>query len=1048
MIRLIRFALRRPVSILVLVLGIIIFSVLAIRKLPVDIFPAINAPTIYVSQTYAGLSPQQMEGFITSYYEYHFLYITGIKAVESKSIQGLSLIKLEFYEGTDMANAMAETVSYVNRARSFMPPGTLPPFVMRYDAGSVPVGQLVFRSETRSLNEIQDLALFKVRPMFASLQGVSAPPPFGGNQKTIVIKADPERLRSYNLTADDVVVALAKNNSIIPAGIVRIGDKAVITPSNSVVDDFKELENVAIKNTDGTPVYVRDVATVNNAADITTGYALINGKRSVYIPVTKRADASTWDVVQIIKKALPDMQAAIPEDIKVSYEFDQSGYVSNSLRSLLFEGLLGALLTGLMVLLFLRDIRSALIVVINIPLALLTSVVGLYLCGQTINIMTLGGLALSVGILVDESTVTIENIHHHLELGKSVSRAVWDGCREIAVPKLLILLSILAVFVPALFMTGVPRSMFMPLSIAVGFAMIASFLLSQTLVPILSNWLVKKSQFKHKDNLATAKKRLTASISKASKSSVIVVPVSIIVLLMIAWIGFKKSGTEIFPKVDAGQMQVRLRLPSGTRIERTEDATKKVLSVIDSLVGKDNVAITSAYIGLHGQSYAISPIFLYTSGPHEAVIKLNLVKGAKLGIENLKEELRKSVKNNIPDALLSFEPADLVDQVMSLGTNNPIEIVVQGKNIAQSRELADKLKQSLNNIAYLRDVQIAQPLDYPTIQINYDRVRTGQMNITIDQVGKSVTAGTSSSRLTQPVYWLEKASGNAYQVQVEYPQMAMNSAEQMDQIPVGTANGTPIHLRDVAELKKGNSIGEYDRLNQQRFITITANIHNQDLGTAVAGVNNSIQQLGELPAGVKVYVRGQSEMLNQTINELSLGLLIAIVVIGLMLAAYFQSFKLSLTVLSVFPGVLAGSMLLIWITGNTLNIQSFMGSIMAIGVAVANAILLVSNAELIRSQQTGTVMIGAQAATNRFRPIVMTSLAMIAGMIPMAIGFGGGSRQTSPLGIAVIGGLLFSSVISLWLIPLLYDLIMENQKAKSKSLDPSDENSLYYDQNI
>ena len=1049
MIKLIQFALRKPITIIVMVLGIVIFSVLAIRKSAVDIFPTINAPTIYVAQTYGGLSPQQMEGFITSYYEYHFLYITGIKAVESKSIQGLSLIKLQFHEGTDMANAMAETVSYVNRARSFMPPGTLPPFVMRYDAGSVPVGQLVFRSENRSLNEIQDLALFKVRPMFAALQGVSAPPPFGGNQKTIVIKADPERLRSYNLTADEVVAAIAKNNAIIPAGVIRVGDKAIITPSNSVVDDFKELENITVKNVDGTSVFVRDVATVNNAADVTTGYALINGKRSVYIPVTKRADASTWDVVQAIKKALPDMQAAIPEDIKVSYEFDQSGYVSNSLKSLLFEGLLGALLTGLMVLLFLRDIRSALIIVINIPLALLTSVVALYLCGQTINIMTLGGLALALGILVDESTVTIENIHHHLEMGKSKSRAVWDACKEIAVPKLLILLSILAVFVPALFMTGVPKSMFMPLSMAVGFAMIASFLLSQTLVPVLSNWFIKKGEeVNKKDKLASVKNRLSTIIQKTSKGSIVVVPMLIIVLLFIAWLGYKKSGTDIFPKVDAGQMQIRLRMPTGTRIERTEDATKKILSIIDSIAGKANVAITSSFVGLQPPTYAINPIFLYTSGPHEAVIKVNLSKDAGISIENLKEQMRTSVKKNIPEALLSFEPADLVDQEMSLGTSNPIEIVVQGKNLAQSKEIAEKLKLSLGNIAYLRDVQIAQPLDYPTIQINYDRLRTGQMNMTIDQVGKSVADATSSSRLTKPVYWLEKASGNAYQVQVEYPQMAMNSAEQIDQIPVGKVNDNAIHLRDVADLKRGNSIGEYDRINQQRFITVTANIHQQDLGKAVDEVNSSIKQLGDLPTGVKVYLRGQSDMLSQTINELAIGLLLAIVVIGLMLAAYFQSFKLSLTVLSVFPGVLAGSMLLLWITGNTLNIQSFMGSIMALGVAVANAILLVSNAELIRSEQTNTVVIGAQAAANRFRPIIMTSLAMIAGMIPMAIGFGEGSKQTAPLAIAVIGGLLFSTFISLWFVPLVYDLVIGNKKSINQSLDPCDEKSIYYDNSI
>jgi multidrug efflux pump subunit AcrB len=1044
MIKLIQFALRKPVSILVFVLAIIIFSVLAIRKSSIDIFPLVNAPTIYVAQTYGGLSPQQMEGFITSYYEYHFLYITGIKAVESKSIQGLSLIKLQFHEGTDMANAMAEVISYATRSRSFMPPGTLPPFVMRYDAGSVPIGQLVFSSESRALNEIQDLALFKVRPMFAGLAGVSAPPPFGGNQRTVLIKADPERIRSYNLTADEIVGAIAKNNSIIPAGTIRVGDKAIITPSNSIVDDFKELENVAVKNVDGTPVFVRDVATVTNGADVTTGYALINGKRSVYIPVTKRADASTWDVVQSIKKALPDMQAAIPGDIKVSYEFDQSGYVVHSLQSVFFEALFGAILTGLMVLLFLKDLRSALIIVINIPLSLLTSVIVLYLFGQTINIMTLGGLALAVGILVDESTVTIESIHHHLEMGKTKARAIFDACKEIATPKLLILLSILSVFVPALFMTGIPKSMFLPLSMAVGFAMIASFLLSQTLVPVLSNWLIKKSHAGQTDNLARFKSRLSNSIEKSRSAAVVLIPLLLICLLLAAWLSYKGSGTEIFPKVDAGQMQVRLRMPTGTRIERTEDATKKVLALIDSIAGKENVDITSAFVGLQPPTYAINPIFLYTSGPHESVIKVNMSRKAGLSMEGVKEQLRETVKKNFSELQLSFEPANLVDQVMSLGTLNPVEVVIQGKNLTQSREIANNLKTSLADISYLRDIQIAQPLDYPTLQINYDRIRAAQMNVTIDQAGKSVADATSSSRLTQPVYWLDKTSGNSYQVQVEYPQLIMNAVEQLDQVPVGKANNAAIYLRDIAEIRKGNSIGEYDRINQQRFITLTANIHKNDLGTAIADVNKKIKQLGDLPTGVKVYLRGQSEMLSQTTDELSTGLLLAVFVIGLMIAAYFQSFKLSLVVLSVFPGVIAGSMFLLWITGNTLNIQSFMGSIMAIGVAVSNAILIVSNAEELRKQGNQQA-IGSKAAANRLRPILMTSLAMIAGMLPMALGIGEGGEQTAPLAIAVIGGLLFSTFISLWLVPLCYDLLTGNRKVSAVSLDPDDPNSNYYD---
>ncbi|MBI2282694.1 MAG: efflux RND transporter permease subunit [Bacteroidetes bacterium] len=1047
MLRIVQLALRKPITIIVIIMGIVLFSLLAVRKSAIDIFPAVNAPTIYVAQTYGGLSPQQMEGFITSYYEYHFLYITGIKAVESKSIQGLALIKLQFHEGTDMAAAMAEVISYATRARSFMPPGTVPPFVMRYDAGSVPVGQLVFSSGSRSLNEIQDLALFKVRPLFAALAGVSAPPPFGGNQRSILIKADPERLRSYNITADDLITAIAKNNTIMPAGNIRTGDKMVITSSNSVVDNFKELENVTVKNINGTVVSVRDLATVDNGADITTGYALINGKRSVYIPVTKRADASTWDVVQSIRKALPDMQAAIPEDIKVSYEFDQSGYVVNSLKSLMMEGLLGAILTGLMVLIFLRDLRSALIVLITIPLALLSSVICLYITGQTINIMTLGGLTLAIGILVDESTVTIENIHHHFELGKSKARAIWDACQEIAIPKLLILCSILAVFIPALFMSGIPRSMFMPLSLAVGFAMIASFLLSQTLVPVLSNWMLKQTDNKaSQTKLERMKQKLSASIQRSGRSAPVIIPLVMVGLIALVFLSYRQTGKEIFPKIDAGQMQVRLRLPTGTRIERTEDATKQVLTIIDSLAGKGNVSITSSFVGLQPPTYAINPIFLYTNGPHEALIKVNLVKGASVSIEELKEDLRRWVAKNNPNCLLSFEPADLVDQVMSLGTNNPVEVVVQGKNLQQSRYIAERLKKSLSNIAYLRDLQVAQPLDYPTIQINYDRLRTGQMGLTVEQAGKSVTAGSSSSRLIQPVYWLDKASGNAYQVQVEYPQFVMNSTEQLDQIPVGKADNQIIFLRDIAEWKKGSSIGEYDRINQQRFITLTGNLYQQDLGRAVSDVNNAIKNLGELPTGVKVYMRGQSELLAQINGELSTGLLIAVIVIALMLAAYFQSFKLSLLVLSVLPAVLAGSLMTLLLSGNSLNIQSFMGCIMAIGVAVANAILLVANAEDLRRNHS-TRFAGAHAASSRLRPIVMTSIAMIAGMLPMSLGIGDGGKQTAPLGIAVIGGLLFSVFASLWLLPMIYDVIMKHTTDRGISLDPNDENSIYYDKN-
>src|SRR5947209_4517597 len=483
------FAMRHPITVMVAIVAVVLGAVLAVFRMPVDIFPDLNTPVIYVAQPYGGLDPQQMEGFLTNYYEYHFLYITGIDHVESKNIQGVALMKLFFHPGTNMANAMAETVSYVNRARSFMPPNTVPPFIMRFDAGSVPVGYLVFESK-RPIGEIQDKALFVVRPMFATLPGVSAPPPFGGNQRTIVVRADPERLRAYHLSPNEAVSAIPKGNRITPSGNVTCKGKSPMVPVNTVVgENIKELETIPVRLGTDPTVYVGDIGSVVDATDVPTGYGLVNGKRSVYILVTKRADASTLSVVNEVKANLPRMQAAIPEDIKVRFEFDQSPYVTRAMWGVGTEGLLGAGLTGLMVLLFLRDWRSVLVVVLNIPFALLGALVALWLSGQTINLMTLGGLALAVGILVDEATVEVENIHTQFEHTPNIARAVRRGNQETAVPRLLAMLCILAVFIPSFLMEGAIKALFVPLSLAVGFAMITSYLLSSTFVPVMSLWL-------------------------------------------------------------------------------------------------------------------------------------------------------------------------------------------------------------------------------------------------------------------------------------------------------------------------------------------------------------------------------------------------------------------------------------------------------------------------------------------------------------------------------------------------------------------------------
>jgi len=1050
-------ALRHPVTILVAVIAIVFFSWLAIRNTKIDIFPRLGLPTVYVAQPYGGLSPDQMEGFVTSYYEYHFLYITGVKYVDSRSIQGAALIKIEFNEGTDMSQAMAEVVGYVNRARAFMPPGTVPPFITRFDAGSVPVGQLVFSSDSRSLGEISDLALFRVRPMFSTLPGVSAPPPFGGNQKTVVVTVDPEKLRGYNLSPDQVVQSLVRFNSITPAGDVSIGDSTYMTPQNSVIENVQDLQSVPLQLGNGPAVYIRDIATVTLGTDITSSYALINGKRSVYIPVTKRADASTWDVVQRVKAALPDMQAAIPADIKVTYEFDQSGYVIHSLESLLFEGGLGAVLTGLVVLLFLGDRRSALIVIMTIPLALLSAATMLYLFGQTINIMTLGGLALAVGILVDEATVTIENIHRHQEMGKEKGRAIADACMEIAGPKLLILLSILAVFVPAIFMNGVPRAMFLPLSMAVGCAMIASFLLSQTFVPVVANWILRHHLGGEVHAAGAGGERAAGGSGerpakqgaferfkvgyvrrggRLRDSYILVSTVFVVVTIGLVWLLFRLTGTALFPGTDSGQAQVRLRLPVGTRFERTEDATRKLLSLADSIAGKGHTEITSAFIGTQPTSYPVNYIYLWTSGPNESVTKIKLKPGT-IPIAGFRERLRAAVATSMPGVKISFEPGDIVEQVLNLGSNNPVEIAVVNRNLDEGKKTAQKLLQKLAGISGLRDLQIATPLDYPAIKLDVDRVRAGQLGISGDQVARSTVAATSSSRFTSPSYWLDRTTGTAYQVQVQYPSYRMNSTAQLEAIPVSSGNdGRTHYLNELATWKHITVPGEYDRLNQQRYITITANIQPEDRGSVFKQVRGAIADMGKLPAGARILLRGQSDLLDQTLQSLQFGLIVAIVVIFLAMAIYFQSFRVAVVTLSVIPAVVAGALLLLYLTGNTLNIQSYMGTIMAVGVAIANAVLFITNAEQLR--KTGATAFQMTAAGNRLRPILMTSTAMIAGMIPMALGLTEGGDQTAPLGMAVIGGLVFSAVSVLFFLPHVYQWVAGRKVYASISLFPDD----------
>ena len=1042
---LVRLALRRPITIIVIVAAIALSSILAVLRTRIDIFPTLDLPIIYVAQPYGGMSPQQMEGFISYYYEYHFLYINGIESVEAKSIQGTALLRLSFHAGTNMSEALAQTVSYVNRAHAFQPPGTVSPFVIRFDAGTLPVGYLVFSSPSRTLSELQDLALNRVRPVFATLPGVSSPPPFGGNQRTIVIDIDPQKLNAYGLSPDNVVQSLTTGNSIQPAGNIDVGTTNAMVTTDSTVTQINDLLDIPLHPGSGASVYLRDVGTVKDTSDVLAGYALLNGQRTVYIPVTKRPDASTITVVNEVRQNIERFQSLIPQDIKITYEFDQSQYVRAALLSGVREGLIGAGLTGLMILLFLGDWRSSLIVVITIPFALLMAVVLLRLTGQTINIMTLGGLALAVGVLVDEGTVLMENIHVHLGQGENKAQAVLAASREVAVPRLLAMLCVLAVFLPSFFMTGPAQSLFVPLSLAVGFSMGASYLLSSSLVPVLANWILKqkKNESEHpkEERFERFRKRFQSALERIMKfPKVLLGAYAVVAVLIIVLLG-PRLAEEIFPSSASTQFRLRMDAPDGTRVAVTEALVQKVLAAIMREAGASNLDLTLGYVGVQPSSYPINTVFLWTSGPQQAIMNVGLKPGAPISLRTLEENLRQKLPQEFPGTHFSFDPGDLISQILNFGAPSSAEVAITGPQYADVQSYANRVQQELAKVAELRDVEFEEPLRYPTVNVHVDRVLAGQLGATANDVGAAIVTATASSRFVAPNYWRDPKSGVSYQVQVQVPQPNMTSLKDVQTIPVSSKTGTHPLLSQVASVESTTMPGELDRQNGMWMIIVSANVGNNDFARAARQIDRAIVKAGQAPRGVTTQVRGQVSALKQIFTELVIGLALAVVVILLLLTANFQSFRLALIVISSAPAVLVGAILMLLLTGTTLNLESFMGTIMAIGVAVANAILLVTFAEQNRRNGADPVSAARAAAAERLRPVLMTSLAMIAGMVPMALAIGQGSEETAPLGRAVIGGLFTATLATLFLLPTVFGIVQKHASLKSPSLDPEDPDS-------
>ncbi|HVX14084.1 MAG TPA: efflux RND transporter permease subunit [Pirellulales bacterium] len=1070
------FAMRRPITTLMLVVALISGGGLAYSRMRVDIFPSLNVPKIYVFLDYIGMSPEQVEGFIVNQLELYFQYVDGIQDINTRNIQQVALCELSFFPGTDMGQAMAQVVAMSDRAMSWMPKGTLPPMIMRMDAGSVPVGYLVFESDETSLGAMGDLAQNVIRPLVQKfVPGTVAISPFGPNMRSIVVNVDPQKLLAYNLRGQEVIEALAKGNTIIPAGNIYVKDSMPLVSNNATVGDIQRIGDIPLKV--GQNVYLRDVADILDDTDITYGYALVNGKKAVYLPIIKKDTGSTLTVVADVRKSMKLFQDAIRPDmypgVKVSFQFDESPTVRAAVESVATEGLIGASLTGLMILLFLRDIRSVIVVVTNIPLALMGSMFGLWLTGNTVNIMSLGGMALAIGILVDEATVTIENVHVQMEHTPKIASAVLRGSNATAVPRLLALLCILSVFIPAFIMEDPLRSLFMPLTLGVGFAMISSYLLSSTFVPVMCVFLLKHI---HKGN---EKEGMFGRLLKVYSGMVtwfvrlrwIIVPVYLVACVLILVGLGRQVGTELFPQVDSGEFVLRFRPPPGSNFELTRQMAVKCLQEIEREAKAENVEITMGFVGQVAPNFGIDNMVLFMRGPDDGQLRVALKEDSGIKLDEFRERLRKVLPENVVPwlakrleqgglrkeeaerqsklATFGFQPGDIVTSVMSFGSLTPIAVRLVGTDLNLVRRHAEKIATEMKKITYLRDVGFEQQLDYPSVEVNIDREKAGLSGATVDDVARSMIFATSSTRFLNLNYWIDAKTGFDYLVQIQVPPLRMEQPEDVEILPLESVNPlVNLMVRDVATVSRGTRPGELDRDMSQRYVTLTANVEGEDMGRASRQVQEAIDAAGAPPQGVRVEPMGQLPPMIAMFKALGAGLGIAVFVILVLLTAYFQSPRLALVAIGAVPGVLAGIAVILFATDTGLNIESFMGSIMCLGVSVSNSVMLVTFMDDHWKKGASSTEAAIVGASERLRPILMTACAMTVGMVPMAMALEKGSQMQAPLGRAVIGGLVMSTFATLLVLPSIFSIIIGRKVARSPSIYPDDPESLHYDPEV
>lgn len=1042
---LVRLALQRPYTFVVLALLLVIGGVNVIRRTPTDLFPNVDIPVINAVWSYQGLSAQQMEQQITLFSEFSLAgNVSGIKKIESTSFDGVAVIRMELHEGEDVGAATAQVTAASQTILRRMPPGTQPPVIVRSSATSVPILQIAATSDTASEAEIFDFVNLRVRSAMSAVRGTRFPLPMGGKTKQIVVDVEPEQLKARGLSVNEVANAVAQQNLTLPTGSAKLGDTEFRVSTNASPEVIDSINELPIRLRDGSVIRVRDVAFAHDGFAPQTTIARYDGNRAVVLSVLKTGDASTIAVANEVKNMLPGLQASAPAGLKLTMLADESQFVVRSIESLLMEGLIATLLTATMILVFLGSWRSTLIIFISIPLSILSTLVIMRAMGHTINTMVLGGLALAVGILVDDATVEIENIHRNLAMGKPLTRAILDGARQVAIPAFVAALSIALVFAAVFFLEGPAKYLFVPMGLAVGLSVLSSYLLSRTIVPTLVKYLIANekhggngwfARFHHGFEELFEKFRLgyVALLEKAlANRGTVLVMFSVAVAFAGALA--TRVGEDFFPRVDGGQLRLHVSAPAGTRLEETERHFARVEDAIREMVPPDELELLLAQIGLpSGYSLAVSDSTNTSSSDGELLVRFKPHRTKSTG--EYQQLLREQLAERFPELSFYFAPGDIVTQVINFGLPSPISVQITGQKRVDTLAAARKVVAQLQHVPGIVDVRLHQVLDAPRLHLDVDRQRAASVGLSLRDVANDVLLTVSSSAQVSPNFWTDPVTLNSYPVVVQTPEVRVDSVEALSGIGLSTPRGVQL-LGDLATLERKTTPVFTSHVEVQPTYEVRADVAWLDLGSVAGSVEKIADDIRPtLPPGSKIFVRGQVDGMRQAFGGLFVGLALAVLLVYGLMVINFQSWLDPFVMLLALPGAAVGIVVSLFLTGTTFSVSSLMGAVMSIGVATANSTLLVSFANEARlAGNLSAIEAALEAGRTRLRPVIMTAMAMVLGMAPMALNHGEGGEQNAALARAVIGGLFGATTATLFLVPVMYSVL--KRKVTVAEIDP------------